>query len=94
MFGIQLDEIWSFVQKKSEKQCLPRNLGGIWIALNPYNRPKVAFHVGGGEKKCSIFFNKIPNIFKQEAAFLQIIGTLTSMLFQKKNTLLLVKEVG
>lgn len=63
MFGIQLDEMWSFVQKKAEKQW-------IWIALNPYNRQIVAFHVGSrGQKDAQIFYDLIPDIFKQEGAF-------------------------
>ena len=63
MFGIQLDEMWSFVQNKKAKQW-------IWLALNPYNRQIVAFHVGSrGQKDAQIFYDKIPNIFKQEGAF-------------------------
>lgn len=62
-FGIQLDEMWSFVQKKSQKQW-------IWIALNPYNRQIVAFHVGGrGQKDAQIFYDLIPPIFKEQGAF-------------------------
>ena len=30
-FGIQLDEMWTFVQNKANKQWL-------WLALNPVNR--------------------------------------------------------
>ena len=30
-FGIQLDEMWSFVQEKSNKKW-------IWLAINPLNR--------------------------------------------------------
>ena len=68
MFGIQLDEMWSFVQKKSEKQC-PDSYRD-WIALNPYNRQIIAFHVGSrSQKDAQIFYDKIPDIFKQEAAF-------------------------
>jgi hypothetical protein len=39
-YGIQLDELWSFVGKRSNKQWL-------WLALNPINRQIIAFHVGG-----------------------------------------------
>ena len=63
VFGIQLDEMWSFVQNKDNKQW-------VWLALNPNNRQIVAFHIGGrGEKDAQIFYDAIPNIFKQEAAF-------------------------
>jgi len=63
VFGIQLDEMWSFVQNKKDKQW-------IWLALNPRNRQIVAFHVGGrGEKDAQIFYDSIPSIFKEQAAF-------------------------
>jgi len=63
VFGVQLDEMWSFVQKKENKQW-------IWLALNPANRQIVAFHVGGrGKKDAQIFYDTIPCIFKQEASF-------------------------
>ncbi len=63
VFGIQLDEMWSFVQNKSNKRW-------VWLALNPDNRQIVAFHVGArGEKDAQIFYDAIPDIFKQEATF-------------------------
>ena len=63
VFGIQLDEVWSFVQKKGNKQW-------IWLALNPQNRQIVAFHVGGrGTKGAQISYAAIPGIFKRGAAF-------------------------
>lgn len=62
-FGIQLDEMWSFVQNKDNKQW-------IWLALNPLNRQIVAFHVGGrGKEHAQIFFDKIPETFRNDAAF-------------------------
>ena len=61
--GIQLDEMWSFVQNKDNKQW-------IWPALNPNNRQIVAFHIGGrGEKGAQIFYGAVPGIFEQEATF-------------------------
>jgi len=63
VFGIQLDEMWSFVQNKGNKQW-------IWLALNPNNRQIVAFHVGGrGKEDAQIFYDAIPDIFKQKASF-------------------------
>ena len=59
MFGLQLDEMWSFVGSKANKQW-------IWLALNPDNKQIVAFHVGGrGEKDARLFYDAIPSIFKQ-----------------------------
>ena len=63
MFGIQLDEMWSFVQNKENKQW-------IWLALNPFNRQIVAFHVGGrGKEDAQQFYDAIPDVFKENAAF-------------------------
>lgn len=63
VFGIQLDEMWSFVEKKTNKQW-------IWLALNPANRQIVAVHVGArGKKDAQLFYEQIPPIFKQQAGF-------------------------
>lgn len=60
-FGIQLDELWSFVQNKDNKQWL-------WLALNPENRQIVAFHIGSRSgKDAQLFYNKIPAAFKGKA---------------------------
>lgn len=63
VFGIQLDEMWSFVGNSKNKQW-------IWLALNPYNRQIVAMHVGSrGVKDAKIFYNNIPESFKKDAGF-------------------------
>lgn len=63
VFGIQLDEMWSFVGKKANKQW-------IWLALNPYNRQIIAFHIGGRSGvDAQLFYEKIPNIFQEQASF-------------------------
>jgi IS1 family transposase len=62
-YGIQLDEMWTFVGKKSNKQWL-------WLALNPINRQIIAFHVGGRSgKDAQHFYKKIPAIFKGNVGF-------------------------
>lgn len=62
-FGIQLDEMWSFVGNKKNKQWL-------WLALNPVNRQIVSFHVGGrSSKDAQLFYDKIPGVFKGKAGF-------------------------
>lgn len=55
--------MWSFVQNKDNKQW-------IWLALNPFNRQIIAFHVGGrGKEDAQKFYDAIPDLFKQQAAF-------------------------
>ena len=62
-YGIQLDELWSFVGEKKKKQW-------VWLALNPINRQIVAFHVGGrGTKDAEQFLEKIPDVFRRKAGF-------------------------
>ena len=57
-FGIQLDEMWTFVGNKANKQWL-------WIALNPMNRQIIAFHIGSRSGvDAQLFYDKIPEIFK------------------------------
>jgi IS1 family transposase len=54
VFGIQADEMWSFVQKKIEKRW-------IWIAYDPVHRLVVAFHIGKRDKiAAKEFWKKIP----------------------------------
>lgn len=61
--GIQLDELWSFVGNKENKQW-------VWLALNPCNRQIVAFHIGGrGSEDARLFRAKIPTFFKENGAF-------------------------
>lgn len=63
ILGIQLDEMWSFMQQKSNKQWL-------WLALNPANKQIIAFHVGSRSgTDADLFREKIPPIFKQQAGF-------------------------
>jgi len=63
VIGMQLDEMWSFVQNKGNKQW-------IWLALNPINRQIVALHIGGrGEVDAQIFYDSIPKKFKDNTSF-------------------------
>ena len=62
-YGIQLDEMWTFVGCKEAKQWL-------WLALNPANRQIVAFHVGGRSgADAALFYEQIPTVFKGQAGF-------------------------
>ena len=52
MFGIQADELWSFVQDKFQKRW-------VWVAYDPVHRLVVAYHIGGrGEDAAKQFWNK------------------------------------
>ena len=54
VFGIQADELWSFVQKKKHKRW-------IWVAYDPIHRLVIAHHIGGRGKRAAMkFWNKIP----------------------------------
>jgi len=58
VFGIQADEMWSFVQKKANKRW-------IWVAYDPTYRLVVAYHIGGrGKKAAKEFWEKIPDVLK------------------------------
>ena len=54
LFGLQADEMWSFVQIKAFKRW-------IWVAFDPVHRVVVAYHIGGrGDKDARDFLAKIP----------------------------------
>lgn len=63
VFGIQLDELWSFVQKKANKKW-------VWLALNPSNRQIIGFHIGGrSEADAQLLYDSIPACFRRAASF-------------------------
>lgn len=58
VFGIQADELWSFVQKKVNKRW-------IWVAYDPVHRLVVAYHIGGrGIGAAKKFWDKIPPVLQ------------------------------
>ena len=58
LFGIQADEMWSFVHEKKKKRW-------IWIAYDPVHRLVIAYHIGGrGKKAAKEFWKKIPDVLK------------------------------
>jgi len=59
VFGIQADELWSFVKKKKYKRW-------IWVAYDPIHRLVIAHHIGGrGKRAAKKFWNKIPRILRK-----------------------------
>lgn len=58
VFGIQLDELWSFVAKKENKRW-------VWVAYDPVNRLVSAHHVGSRNiRSAKKFWKKIPDKLK------------------------------
>jgi len=58
VFGIQADELWSFVQNKKCKRW-------IWVAYDPVHRLVIAHHIGGrGKAAAKVFWDKIPPILR------------------------------
>ena len=53
VFGIELDELWSFVQNKKNKQW-------IWLAINPANRQIIGTHVGYQSAAAQQLWKNIP----------------------------------
>lgn len=59
VFGIQADELWSFVEKKVKKRW-------IWVAYDPVHRLVIAHHIGGrGKKAAKQFWKRIPSILQR-----------------------------
>lgn len=55
---LELDELWSYVQKKSNKKW-------VWIALCRRTRQVVAFYVGDrSEKSCQAVWDLVPDCYK------------------------------
>jgi insertion element IS1 protein InsB len=59
----EADEMWSFVQKKANKQW-------IWIAMDATTRQSIAFHVGdrSGESGKGLWAN-MPMVYREQATF-------------------------
>lgn len=59
VFGIQADELWSFVHMKQNKRW-------VWVAYDPVHRLVVACHIGGrGIKAAKKFWRNIPVSLRQ-----------------------------
>lgn len=87
-FGLQLDEMWTFVGEKENKQWL-------WLALNPSTRQIVAFHVGGrGRTDAQQFYENIPAVFKGESGFFSDYWHAYARVFEQENHFAAGKESG
>ena len=63
VIGLQLDEMWSFVQNKKRKAW-------IWVVFEPESRQVLAFHIGGrGIKSMKKLWKKIPYRLRSNCYF-------------------------
>lgn len=59
----EADEMWSFVEKKANKQW-------IWIAMDVKTRQVIAFHVGDRSRdSANTLWANIPLIYREQATF-------------------------
>lgn len=87
-YGIQLDEMWTFVGKRANKQWL-------WLALNPINRQIIAFHIGSrSSKDAQVFYEKIPAVFKGNTGFFSDYWQAYISIFEKENHFGVGKDSG
>ena len=87
-YGIQLDEMWTFVGNKDNKQWL-------WLALNPINRQIIAFHIGGrSAQDAQLFYEKIPAFFKGKTGFFSDYWQAYLKVFENENHFGVGKDSG
>jgi insertion element IS1 protein InsB len=59
----EADEMWSFVQKKTNKQS-------IWLAMDATTRQSIAFHVGDRSRESAkALWSEIPAVYQEHAIF-------------------------
>ena len=59
----ELDELWSFVGKKANRQW-------VWIAMNAVTRQVIAFNVGDHSgQSAHALWEKIPAVYRKHALF-------------------------
>jgi insertion element IS1 protein InsB len=60
---VEADELWSFVQKKT-------NPCWIWIAMDKHTRQVIAFHVGDRSRDSAIqLWQNVPETYREQAIF-------------------------
>jgi insertion element IS1 protein InsB len=59
----EADELWSFVQRKANRQW-------IWIAMDATTRQVMAFHVGDRRRDSATeLWAQIPVVYREQATF-------------------------
>lgn len=63
IIGLQLDEMWSFVQKKKAKAW-------VWVVFEPVSRQVITFYIGNrGMQSMKILWQKIPHKMRRYCFF-------------------------
>jgi insertion element IS1 protein InsB len=61
--GVEADELWSFVQQKTNPRW-------VWIAMEKRTRQIIAFHVGDrSQESAKLFWANIPVVYRERATF-------------------------
>jgi insertion element IS1 protein InsB len=61
--GVEADELWSFVQQKTNPRW-------VWIALEKRTRQIIAFHVGDrSQESAKLLWANIPVVYRERATF-------------------------
>ena len=77
---LELDELWSYVYKKSNKQW-------VWIALCRRTRQVVAFYVGDrSEESCRALWALVPSSYKQSILYSDYWKAYEKVLKEHKHT--------
>lgn len=88
VFGIQLDEMWSFVQNKADKAW-------IWLALNPANRQIIGMHIGKRTKEdAQKLWKSIPSFFHQRVGFFSDYWQAYQAVFEPESHFAVGKDSG
>ncbi len=88
LFGIELDELWSFVQKKKNKQW-------VWLALNPANKQIIGFYVGDrSAKSAQKLWDSIPSYWHENAGFFSDYWQAYKVIFDSKTHFAVGKDSG
>lgn len=88
LFGIELDELWSFVQKKKNKQW-------VWLAINPANKQIIGFHIGDrSAKSAQELWKSIPSYWHENASFFSDYWKAYKLIFQSEKHFAVGKDSG
>lgn len=88
LFGIELDELWSFVQKKKNKQW-------VWLAINPANKQIIGFYVGDrSAKSAQKLWDNIPSYWHENAGFFSDYWQAYKVIFDSETHFAVGKDSG